>query len=180
MTDILDLIDNELRRKILGILSIRPSYIFELARILGTSQQLISKHIKILEESGLVYKIGKFDSEEGPQRILYKANAPLLSLLQFIEKISLIDFDEDEDDEEDDFNVENLISDLKSIDSEITILEAKIKELIKKQQSILLKINRMLNGMDTSSLFNLLASALNSGDFEIILDALNKLPDKVY
>ncbi len=174
MTGILDLIDNEIRRKILSILSIRPSYIFELARTLGTSQQLISKHIKILEDSGLVYKIGKFDSEEGPQRILYKANAPLLSLLQFIEKISLINFDNEEEDEMD-TDIDTLISNLKSIDSEISVLENKIRDLITRQQSILLKINRILNDMDTSSLFNLMNDALKRGDFEVILDALNKV-----
>lgn len=174
MTGILDLIDNEIRRKILSILSIRPSYIFELARTLGTSQQLISKHIKILEDNGLVYKIGKFDSEEGPQRILYKANAPLLSLLQFIEKISLINFDNEEEDEMD-TDIDTLISNLKSIDSEISVLENKIRDLITRQQSILLKINRILNDMDTSSLFNLMNDALKRGDFEVILDALNKV-----
>lgn len=51
-TDLLDLIDNDIRRKILSILSIRPSYTFELARSLGSSQQLIAKHIKLLEDSG--------------------------------------------------------------------------------------------------------------------------------
>ncbi|MGC9293819.1 MAG: ArsR/SmtB family transcription factor [Thermoplasmata archaeon] len=175
MTDILDLIDNEIRRKILSILSIRPSYIFELAKTLGTSQQLISKHLKILEDSGLVYKIGKFDSEEGPQRILYKANAPLLSLLQFIEKISLMNFDNEDEVDERDVDIDKLISDLKSIDSEILVLESKIKELIIRQQSILLKINEILNEMDTSSLFNLMDDALKRGNFEIILDALNKV-----
>ncbi len=176
MTDILDLIDNDLRRKILSILSVRPSYIFELAKTLGTSQQLISKHIKILEDSGLVFKIGKFDSDEGPQRILYKANAPLLSLLQFIEKISFLEFDNQDDEDSEKSNINDLVSELKSIDSEISALQNRIKDLISKEQKLLLKINNILDDMDTSLLFNLMADALRTGDFDILLNAMNKLP----
>ncbi|MEM0346588.1 MAG: ArsR family transcriptional regulator, partial [Thermoplasmatales archaeon] len=66
--DLLDLIDNEIRRNILSILSIRPSYTFELARYLGSSQQLVAKHLKLLEDGGLVYKVGKIESDSGPPR----------------------------------------------------------------------------------------------------------------
>ena len=128
-TDLLDLIDNDIRRSILSILSIRPSYTFELARSLGSSQQLIAKHIKLLEDSGLVYKVGKIESDEGPPRILYKANYPLLSLLQFIESISVFDKDEEEKDAIEG-TLQELINQLKEIDNRIRVLEGDLKELI--------------------------------------------------
>jgi predicted transcriptional regulator len=172
-TDLLDLIDNDIRRRILSILSIRPSYTFELARSLGSSQQLIAKHIKLLEDSGLVFKVGKIESDEGPPRILYKANHPLLSLLQFIENISVFD-DEEEETENLEGNLQELIGQLKDIDNKIRILEGNLKELISAKQRVLLAINGLLPDTDTSLLYRMIREALENGNFDLFFDAMNK------
>jgi predicted transcriptional regulator len=172
-TDLLDLIDNDIRRKILSILSIRPSYTFELARSLGSSQQLIAKHIKLLEDSGLVYKVGKIESDEGPPRILYKTNPPLLSLLQFIESISVFDKESVE------MGLLNgsfqeLITQLKDIDSRIRQLEGDLKELISTKQRILLTINELLPDTETSMLFRMISEAFENSNFDLLFQAFNK------
>jgi predicted transcriptional regulator len=172
-TDLLDLIDNDIRRKILSILSIRPSYTFELARSLGSSQQLIAKHIKLLEDSGLVYKVGKIESDEGPPRILYKANPPLLSLLQFIESISVFDKDSVEMGTLNG-SFQELITQLKDIDYRIRRLEADLKELISAKQRILLTINELLPDTETSMLFRMISEAFENGNFDLLFQALNK------
>ena len=172
-TDLLDLIDNDIRRSILSILSIRPSYTFELARSLGSSQQLIAKHIKLLEDSGLVYKVGKIESDEGPPRILYKANYPLLSLLQFIESISVFDKDEEEKDAIEG-TLQELINQLKDIDNRIRVLEGNLKELISSKQRVLLAINNLLPNTDTSLFYRMIMEAFESGNFDLFFDALNK------
>ena len=172
-TDLLDLIDNDIRRSILSILSIRPSYTFELARSLGSSQQLIAKHIKLLEDSGLVYKVGKIESDEGPPRILYKANYPLLSLLQFIESISVFDKDEEEKDAIEG-TLQELINRLKEIDNRIRVLEGDLKELISSKQRVLLAINNLLPNTDTSLFYRMIREAFESGNFDLFFDALNK------
>ncbi|MCL4333609.1 MAG: helix-turn-helix domain-containing protein [Candidatus Thermoplasmatota archaeon] len=172
-TDLLDLIDNDIRRRILSILSIRPSYTFELARSLGSSQQLIAKHIRLLEESGLVFKVGKIESDEGPPRILYKANLPLLSLLQFIESISVFDSEEAET-ENIEGSLQDLIGQLKDIDGKIRVLEDNLKELISAKQSVLLAINRMLLDTDTSLFYRMIREALENGNFDLLFDAINR------
>lgn len=171
--DLLDLIDNDIRRKILSILSIRPSYTFELARSLGSSQQLIAKHIKLLEDSGLVYKVGKIDSDEGPQRILYKADPPLLSLLQFIERISVFDQVHEEIGVENG-DIQDLIAQLKDIDYKISVLAGNLKELISTKQRILLSINGLFQDTDTSLFYRIIGEAFRSGNFDLFFEANNK------
>jgi predicted transcriptional regulator len=165
--DLLDIIDNEIRRKILSILSVRPSYTFELARFLGSSQQLVAKHIKMLEDSGLIYKVGKIESDEGPPRILYKANLPLLSFLQFIEGISSI-IESDKGEEELNGTADDLIEQLKEIDRRIKTIELELKDLISRKQRILLAISNMFPDTETSSFFRVMIEALESGNFDLI------------
>jgi predicted transcriptional regulator len=172
-TDLLDLIDNDIRRKILSILSIRPSYTFELARSIGSSQQLIAKHIKLLEDSGMVYKVGKIESDEGPPRILYKANHPLLSLLQFIESISVFGKEEEET-ELLEGNLQELIAQLKDNDNKIRLLEGNLKELITTKQRVLLAINGLLPDTDTSLFFKMIREAFENGNFDLFFEAMSK------
>jgi len=172
-TDLLDLIDNDIRRRILSILSIRPSYTFELARSLGSSQQLIAKHIKLLEDSGLVFKVGKIDSDEGPPRILYKADHPLLSLLQFIENISVFDKEEEET-ESLEGNLQELIAQLKEIDGRIRLLEGNLKELISAKQRVLLAINGLLTDTDTSLFYRMITEAFENDNFDLFFKEINK------
>jgi predicted transcriptional regulator len=171
--DLLDLIDNDLRRKILSILSIRPSYTFELARSLGSSQQLIAKHMRLLEESGLVYKVGRIESAEGPPRILYKANAPLLSLLQFMEKISVVS-EGTEQTEWDKKSLEELVSQLKLVDMKILELERTLKEMINTKQSIILSIDRLFQDMDISRFYRMIDDALTSGNFDLLFEIIKQ------
>jgi Predicted transcriptional regulators len=94
MSDLLPILENEMRRRILSILSLRPSYIFELARFLNTSQQLVAKHIKALEKAGLVRKVGEEESPFGPKRILYSASMPMMSIIEFLEDFISTDSEE--------------------------------------------------------------------------------------
>ncbi|MCW6158638.1 MAG: helix-turn-helix domain-containing protein [Thermoplasmatales archaeon] len=169
--DLLDLIDNDIRRKIMSILSIRPSYTFELARSLGSSQQLIAKHIKLLEDSGLVFKVGKIESDEGPPRILYKANHPLLSLLQFIESISVFT-NEEEESETLGGTLQDLIVQLKEIDNRIRLLEGDLKEMISTKQRLLLAINGLLPDTETSLFFRMIDEAFEKGNFDLFFQAV--------
>ena len=170
-TDLLDLIDNDIRRKILSILSIRPSYTFELARSLGSSQQLIAKHIKLLEDSGLVFKVGKIESDEGPPRILYKANHPLLSLLQFIESISVFT-NEEEESETLGGTLQDLIVQLKEIDNRIRLLEGDLKEMLSTKQRLLLAINALLPDTETSLFVRMIDEAFEKGNFDLFFQAV--------
>ena len=136
MSDLLPILENEMRRRILSILSLRPSYIFELARFLNTSQQLVAKHIKALEKAGLVRKVGEEESPFGPKRILYSASMPMMSIIEFLEDFISTDSEE--------YNGNNYIKkldlELKELDDEIDALKSRLKELLEKRQQLILKL----------------------------------------
>jgi ArsR family transcriptional regulator len=51
---ILDILGNSTRRRILFLLSKEPLYFNQLSKIIGIGQQSILRHMKILEDSGLI------------------------------------------------------------------------------------------------------------------------------
>jgi ArsR family transcriptional regulator len=56
---LLDVLGNETRRRILNLISHEPMYFNQLAREIGTGQQAILRHVKILEDSGLIESYAK-------------------------------------------------------------------------------------------------------------------------
>ena len=67
---LLKIIENPIRRKIIERLSQEPNYTLQLAKELGLGQQLVAKHLKIMEENGLVKSIIQ-NSPTGPQRKVF-------------------------------------------------------------------------------------------------------------
>jgi ArsR family transcriptional regulator len=54
-TDVLlDVLGNETRRRILNLISHEPMYFNQLAKEIRTGQQAILRHVKILEDTGLI------------------------------------------------------------------------------------------------------------------------------
>jgi ArsR family transcriptional regulator len=75
-TDVLlDVLGNETRRRILNLISHEPMYFNQLAREIGTGQQAILRHVKILEESGLIESYAKKSDLGAPDRKYYKVNS---------------------------------------------------------------------------------------------------------
>jgi predicted transcriptional regulator len=67
---LLKILENPVRRKIIERLSQEPNYTLQLAKELGLGQQLVAKHLKIMEENGLV-KSKPQSSPTGPQRKVF-------------------------------------------------------------------------------------------------------------
>lgn len=73
MDDLLEVVENPLRRKILLRLSKEGHYPLQLSKELKVSQQAIMKHLKILEEFGLVSCSEEKSDRGGPPRKLYSS-----------------------------------------------------------------------------------------------------------
>jgi len=69
--NILQIVGNETRRKILSLLSEEPQYISEIAKKLEVTQPAILKHLSVLEKGGLISSFWK-DSPMGAARKYYR------------------------------------------------------------------------------------------------------------
>jgi len=67
---LLKILENPIRRKIIERLSQEPNYTLQIAKELGLGQQLVAKHLKIMENCGLV-KSNIQSSPTGPQRRVF-------------------------------------------------------------------------------------------------------------
>jgi ArsR family transcriptional regulator len=72
---ILDIIGNNTRRKILATLAREPMYFNQLAKEIGVGQQAILRHMKALEDIGLVASYAKKSSLGAPDRKYYRLNS---------------------------------------------------------------------------------------------------------
>jgi len=67
---ILQVMENPVRRKIIKRLSQEPAYALQLSKELSLGQPLVAKHLRAMEEAGLVKTITE-SSPNGPERRLY-------------------------------------------------------------------------------------------------------------
>lgn len=69
-----DVIGNECRREILRLLVLEPHYVSQLSKILDKSQPAILKHMKVLEDKGLVTreKVEADKDDKGPERHYFR------------------------------------------------------------------------------------------------------------
>ena len=72
---ILDIIGNNTRRKILATLAREPMYFNQLAKEIGVGQQAILRHMKALEDIGLVASYAERSNLGAPDRKYYRLNS---------------------------------------------------------------------------------------------------------
>ena len=70
---LLKMLENPIRRSIVERLSQEPNYPLQLSKDLSLGQQLVAKHLKIMEDSGLLTSEIE-SSPSGPQRRIYQLN----------------------------------------------------------------------------------------------------------
>lgn len=75
-SDLFEIVGNEVRRKILRLLVLEPHYVSQLSKLLNKSQPAILKHMKILEDKGIVVRNIEQASEstKGPERHFFSIN----------------------------------------------------------------------------------------------------------
>ena len=72
---ILDILGNSTRRRILILLSKEPLYFNQLSKIIGIGQQSILRHMKILEDSGLIETYTQESNLGAPDRKYYRLSS---------------------------------------------------------------------------------------------------------
>ena len=72
---LLDVLGNETRRRILNLISHEPMYFNQLAKEIQTGQQAILRHVKILEDTGLIESYAMRSELGAPDRKYYRVNS---------------------------------------------------------------------------------------------------------
>jgi ArsR family transcriptional regulator len=72
---LLDVLGNETRRRILNLISHEPMYFNQLAKEVRTGQQAILRHVKILEDTGLIESYAMRSDLGAPDRKYYRVNS---------------------------------------------------------------------------------------------------------
>jgi ArsR family transcriptional regulator len=91
----LKILENPIRRNIVERLSQEPNYPLQLSKDLGLGQQLVAKHLKIMEDSGLLKSAIK-SSPAGPKRRTYelsKSFSITLDIAPYLFKEEIVSFD---------------------------------------------------------------------------------------
>jgi len=71
LDELLAVIENPVRRRIIKRLSEGPAHAFQLAKELNLGQPLVAKHMKVMEERGFVTSDTQTDTHVGPERKRY-------------------------------------------------------------------------------------------------------------
>ena len=72
---LLDVLGNETRRRILNLISHEPMYFNQLAKEIRTGQQAILRHVKILEDTGLIKSYAERSDLGAPNRKYYRVDS---------------------------------------------------------------------------------------------------------
>lgn len=157
---ILDIIGNNTRRKILATLAREPMYFNQLAKEISIGQQAILRHMKTLEDMGLIESYAEKSNLGAPDRKYYRLNSSFslticLSEDAFsikshkIEQYRHEEFDKfykeydllaQEDDEE---TLNQLQSNLTKIEMEISNLDSRLNDLRALKQLIVSRLHKI-------------------------------------
>jgi len=169
--DLFYILGNPTRRLLLKFLSMGPHYPFQLARLLNISQKAVMDHLKVLEERGLVVKLGCEKSSAGPERTYYGLNSFLIvdfSVAPSLYELKIVEAKREERKSEATSSVlEELTSKLRSLVKELGDVEKELKELERRRvealdakQRISVRISELINLLDLDYIEKLILSLL--------------------
>src|ERR671922_2754389 len=160
LNPILDIIGNNTRRKILATLAREPMYFNQLANEIGVGQQAILRHMKALEDIGLVASYAEKSNLGAPDRKYYRLNSSFsmnISISQdsfSIENHKIEQYRYKESDKfykeydllaqvDDVQTLKQLQANLSNIEKEISTLDSRLNDLRALKQLIVRRLHRI-------------------------------------
>ncbi|MBK5133872.1 ArsR family transcriptional regulator [Candidatus Bathyarchaeota archaeon] len=194
---LLKILENPIRRKIIERLSQEPNYTLQIAKELGLGQQLVAKHLKLMEKCGLV-KSNIQSSPTGPQRRVFglvKSLSITVDVAPHLFKQDIMFFDLTPDEQQIPETLESLIkrknrivaySDwkdkinpfaklLSDIDLKLEILEDERMFLLSIRNSIMREVSKVIQKINDANARRVFHQALDEHDQSIrkLSQALN-------
>ncbi len=150
---------NKTRRNILSILADEPMYFNQISKEIGTGQQAMLRHMKLLEDTGFVNSYGEKSKFGAPDRKYYNLDSSFnlsvtLSEDEFTINYSERDMSEDRRNRlsykkfgqissDPSLGLETIKNHLKEVDEEITNLQTEIDNLKEVRQALLHKMHQI-------------------------------------
>ncbi len=153
MTDIdelLSIIENPTRRRILEYLTREPSYPLQLSKDLGISQQAVMKNLALMEQMGMLMSYPEV-SNKGPSRTVYVPKTQFTLMIDLHDNMftaSLISTDSEKNGEAEVEGMDEAIERISRLDSRIKELDEQRAELLNERNSIMTWLNRMIHEVD--------------------------------
>ena len=140
------ILENPTRRFIIKRLSEEPNYPLQLAKDLGLGQQLVAKHLRVMEDAGMVASSVE-DSPHGPKRRVYTVNRNIsvtLDVSTHFFKTKIVFFDSEPEREEISDTSASLMNKMDK-----TIEDKKIHETITPLTKIISDIDEKLEALES-------------------------------
>ena len=149
--DLLAMVENPTRRRILEMLMVSPSYPLQLSKDLGVSQQAVMKNLTLLQRNGLV-ECYRESSSMGPDRTVY---APSMAFTLVVDMhgnmFSVRLLPESEAEVEAPPDEEEILERIREIDDQIAKLERKRSELMHERDALSMALSGMREGGDRTT-----------------------------
>ncbi|MBE6527921.1 MAG: ArsR family transcriptional regulator [Thermoplasmata archaeon] len=153
MTDIdelLSIIENPTRRRILEYLTREPSYPLQLSKDLGISQQAVMKNLALMEQMGMLMSYPEV-SNKGPSRTVYVPKSQFTLMIDLHDNMFTARLIPADDVDAEDANVSGMdeaMGRIGDIDSQIRELDLKRSALLKERNSIMSWLNHAIREVD--------------------------------
>ncbi|MBP5203439.1 MAG: helix-turn-helix domain-containing protein [Candidatus Methanomethylophilaceae archaeon] len=137
--DLLAMVENPTRRRILEALVNGPSYPLRLSKELGVSQQAVMKNLVLMERNGMVASYRE-SSSMGPDRTVYVPSAAFTLVVDMqggMFSVRLLPPSDEDAEEPEPMRAEEAMERITEIDDEIRELERRRSELIRERGRLL-------------------------------------------
>ena len=192
---ILDIIGNNTRRKILATLAREPMYFNQLAKEIAIGQQAILRHMKTLEDIGLIESYAERSNLGAPDRKYYRLNSSFslticLSQDTFsIENHKIEQYRHEESgkfykeydflaQDNDGETLNQLQSNLTRIEKEISNLDSRLNDLRALKQLIVNRLHKIAKDNFEEELERRILHAIIGGSPKSVSELANKLNEK--
>ena len=204
MDGLLKILENPIRRRVIERLSQEPNYSLRLSKELGLGQQLVTKHLNLMEDAGLVTTKNQ-TSPLGPQRRVFslaKSFSIIIDVGPHLFKQNIIDFEVEPEQNQISKKTADLIVErdrlleypkdegekmkpfskiLTDIDTKLDVLEQERALLLSIRNSIMMEASNIIQRIDDSDSRRVFHSAIDEHNksIERISQSLNLREDKV-
>jgi predicted transcriptional regulator len=147
--DLLSIIENPTRRRILEYLTREPSYPLQLSKELGISQQAVMKNLALMEQSGMLMSHQE-ESRMGPTRTVYAPNQRFTIIIDLHDNMFTVRMIPTEEGgaNTDVEGAEEALDRIREIDSEMEELDARRAELLRERSSVIGKFNEAVRSIE--------------------------------